>query len=186
MRNHGKDTKVRKMYLTIGNNCDIRANPKSSLQSECHHYVLTVTMAVSPCRILLIRCSPTPHNRFLTTSTRPGERLRIAIVGGGAAGLSSALSLAPLVEKGRQASPIDVFEPGNNKGREIGVGLWSTALEPFRTSQRSSHQMLWEDMTHCGTWVGDVGYRTPNGRWLARRAGPHKSMITWKCRDYCF
>lgn len=75
--------------------------------------------------------------------------MRVAIVGGGAAGLSTALHLSPLVEKGLISSPIDVYEKGikessshNHKtneqesqysgsgsiGRDIGVGLWSTAL----------------------------------------------------------
>jgi 2-polyprenyl-6-methoxyphenol hydroxylase-like FAD-dependent oxidoreductase len=99
--------------------------------------------------------------------------LRIAIVGGGAAGLSSALHLAPLVEKGLVASPIDIYEPSNPKGREIGVGLWSTALEPFRNSTRNSHQLLWEDLTrYYGQWVDRVGYRTPNGSWLAKSQLP--------------
>ena len=119
------------------------------------------------CRLLRLSAR---HRCFSTTSS--GERLRVAIVGGGAAGLSSALHLAPLVEKGLVESPIDVFEPSASKGREIGVGLWSTALEPFRASPRNSHQQLWEDMTHCGRWVGTVGYRTPDGTWLAKSQLP--------------
>ena len=119
------------------------------------------------CRVLRLssrrRC-------FSTTSS--GEHLRVAIVGGGAAGLSSALHLAPLVEKGIVESPIDVFEPTTLKRREIGVGLWSTALEPFRVSPRNSHQLLWKDMTHYGRWVGTVGYRTPDGTWLAKSQLP--------------
>ena len=121
--------------------------------------------------IRLLRMSPTSRRRCFSTSSS-GERLRIAIVGGGCAGLSSALHLAPLVERGLVASPIDVYEPSRNARRDIGVGIWSTALEPFRVSWRQSHQLLWEDMSHSGQWVGAVGYRTPNGEWLARSELP--------------
>jgi len=115
--------------------------------------------------------STSRKSRCFSTSSA-GERLRIAIVGGGAAGLSSALHLAPLVQQGLVASPIDIYEPSRSIGREIGVGLWSTALEPFRVSQRNSHQLLWHDMLHYGTFIKDVGYRTPNGGWLARSELP--------------
>jgi 2-polyprenyl-6-methoxyphenol hydroxylase-like FAD-dependent oxidoreductase len=89
-----------------------------------------------------------------------------------------ALHLAPLVEKGLVASPVDVYEPSTSKGREIGVGLWSTALQPFRSSTRSSHQLLWQDLTHYyGHWVDRVGYRTPNGSWLAKSQLPTPTNI---------
>eukprot|EP00980_Cylindrotheca_fusiformis_P017742 scaffold5586_cov64-Cylindrotheca_fusiformis.AAC.1 len=94
--------------------------------------------------------------------------MRIAIVGGGAAGLSSALHLAPLVAQGHIEGPIDIYESGNTENREIGVGIWSTALDPFRKSKEESHQLVIDEMTRCGSYVGDVGYRTPKGRWLAQ------------------
>ena len=91
----------------------------------------------------------------------------MAIVGAGTAGLSTALHLAPLVSKGLIQSPIDVYEgTPARKGRSIGVGIWSTALEPFRKSDRPSHQVVWDKMTSHGSWVGEVGYRTPKGTWL--------------------
>jgi 2-polyprenyl-6-methoxyphenol hydroxylase-like FAD-dependent oxidoreductase len=102
-----------------------------------------------------------------SNSLPPGERMRIAIVGGGAAGLSAALHLAPLVERGLISSPIDIYEGELPKNRPIGVGLWSTALEPFQHSWRKSHQLVWEDFLHYGRWVGKVGYKSPSGKWLA-------------------
>lgn len=99
-----------------------------------------------------------------------GERLRVAVVGGGCAGLSSALHLAPLVEQGYLASPIDIFDatPSSEKGRPIGVGVWSTGLDPFQVSDRQSHKVVYEEMSRHGTWVGDAGYRTPDGSWLLK------------------
>ncbi|KAL3920867.1 MAG: hypothetical protein SGILL_003044 [Bacillariaceae sp.] len=106
------------------------------------------------------------------------QRLRVAVVGGGAAGLSTALHLAPLVTKGLIAGPIDVYEgeerPSN---REIGVGLWSTALDSFRPQEKEdgtitetieSHELAYRDMIRRGTFVHQVGYRTPRGDWLAK------------------
>lgn len=125
------------------------------------------------CRTSSLRLSRTCSKfRCFSTSSSAGERLRVAIVGGGAAGLSSALHLAPLVERGLVASPIDLYEPSRSVGRDIGVGLWSTALEPFRMSQRPSHQIVWQDMLRSGTFITDVGYRTPNGTWLAKSQLP--------------
>ena len=93
--------------------------------------------------------------------------MRIAIVGGGAAGLSAALHLAPLVEQGCIAGPIDVYTDQQTRARDIGVGIWSTALDPFRQSDRPSHQLVYQCMTEThGSWLGDVGYRTPDGAWL--------------------
>ena len=127
--------------------------------------------------------------------------MRVAIVGGGAAGLSAALHLAPLASAGIIASPVDVFESkslddvhphcdpdyaskyntgdGSNQdkylhtgsgalGRPIGVGLWSTALLPLLDSGRNSHAFLLDELERVGKYVGAVGYRTPNGKWLAR------------------
>lgn len=121
-----------------------------------------------------------------------GERLRIAIVGGGAAGLSTALHLAPLAQSGHVAAPIDVFSTPPQK-RDIGVGLWSTALDPFvgrspsslsspeddDRGVRDSHHMAYRGMTDSGTWVGDVGYRTPNGAWLMKSRLP----TSWEERE---
>jgi 2-polyprenyl-6-methoxyphenol hydroxylase-like FAD-dependent oxidoreductase len=98
---------------------------------------------------------------------RAGERMKVAIVGGGAAGLSAALHLAPLVSNGVIEGPIDVFEPGT-KVRDIGVGIWSTALDSFQNSERDSHQLVYNDMTKHGTFVSDVGYRCPQGHWLVK------------------
>ena len=97
----------------------------------------------------------------------------MAVVGGGVAGLSAALHLAPLVSQGLIQSPIDVYEATPaRKGRSIGVGIWSTALDPFRTSDRPSHQAVWDRMTNSGSWVGKVGYRTPSGNWLVNSKLP--------------
>ena len=94
--------------------------------------------------------------------------MRVAIVGGGAAGLSSALHLAPLVQEGYISGPIDVYDAGKDSGREIGVGIWSTALDPFgRNEDIESHQLVYQDMTQQGIFLRDVGYRTPKGHWLA-------------------
>ena len=97
-------------------------------------------------------------------STASGaDKMRIAIVGGGAAGLSSALHLSPLVEQGKIDGPIDIFDTGTSPRRDIGVGIWSTALEPFRSSSIESHQLVIEEMTKHGEYLRDVGYRTPKG-----------------------
>jgi 2-polyprenyl-6-methoxyphenol hydroxylase-like FAD-dependent oxidoreductase len=108
-----------------------------------------------------------------------GEKLRVAVVGGGCAGLSTALHLAPLVEDGLIAGPIDVFDDtatdrsgGGGGSREIGVGIWSTALDPFRQSSRTSHQLVYQSMSTAGTWLQQVGYRTMNGAWLMKSKLP--------------
>ena len=115
-------------------------------------------------------------SRSRSFSTSPysfkGEKLRVAIVGGGCAGLSSALHLAPLVEQGWIAGPIDVYEEKPVINRDIGVGIWSTALEPFRDSNRTSHKVVYQTMISEGTWLGDVGYRTPDGAWLLKSKLP--------------
>mmetsp|Transcript_26285 Transcript_26285/g.57683 ORF Transcript_26285/g.57683 Transcript_26285/m.57683 type:complete len:705 (+) Transcript_26285:164-2278(+) len=123
-----------------------------------------------------------------------GEKLRVAIVGAGAAGLSVALHLAPLVSQGNlctvdvyEASPENAvhphysrsspsasdvdenFHPGSGStGRPIGVGIWSTALRPFARSGRPSHTKLLKQLELAGKYVGQVGYKTPEGKWLAR------------------
>jgi len=119
-----------------------------------------------------------PSRRRLFSSSSGGERLRVAIVGGGAAGLSSALHLAPLVNQGLIAAPIDVYEPdgADVHNRDIGVGVWSTALDAFHPKQSQlqnkprvdSHELVYQDFLKKGTFVTEVGYRTPKGHWLAR------------------
>lgn len=113
-------------------------------------------------------CCVLSSRLFSTESTsRKGEQLRVAVVGGGAAGLSAALHLAPLVESGCLASPIDVYDAGRPR-RSIGVGIWSSAIDPFHQNPRISHQMAYNLMTDNGSWLGDVGYRTPSGAWLMK------------------
>lgn len=140
--------------------------------------------------------------RFFSQSTsHDPPKLRVAIIGGGASGLSAALHLAPLVSKGLIAKPIHVYEKSsleqqdshiqktNNGeqndvhhpndvnfttgtgvfGRDIGVGIWNTALEPFKkTHGRKSHLQLIEQLEEMGQYVGEVGYRTPKGKWLTK------------------
>jgi 2-polyprenyl-6-methoxyphenol hydroxylase-like FAD-dependent oxidoreductase len=131
-------------------------------------------------RLLLRRVSPgslkQQHHqrawRYLSSSSisGTGEKLRVAVVGGGCAGLSSALHLAPLVDLGLISSPIDIYDtPSPKDGREIGVGIWSTALDPFLSSDRASHRFVYDEMVNKhGSWLGDVGYRAPNGAWLTK------------------
>ena len=144
-------------------------------------------------------------------------KLRVAIVGGGAAGMTTALHLSPLVAAGLIQGPIDVYEANNVKkcnkfrtsghtetnseggkqnysgsgalGRQIGVGIWSTAWWPFLRSlekslsssssaslndrvkeqkNRQSYKTLLKDLEACGSYVKDVGYRQPNGSWLVK------------------
>ncbi len=167
------------------------------------------------------------------------HQLRIAIVGGGAAGMAAALHLSPLVAAGLVCGPIDVYEssmlddtsksannnnnnynnnsdqqrcsgneghgrgkqvyPGSGAvGRDIGVGLWSSAWWPFLKSvkvgissslledhgdatalsslvnkvqkekNRLSYRALLQDLEACGSYVGNVGYRTPDGSYLVK------------------
>lgn len=116
------------------------------------------------------------RGRRMFTSRSAGERLRVAVVGGGAAGLATALHLAPLVGAGLIAGPVDVFDAADRPSREIGVGVWSTALDPFRDSDVDSHQLVYDDMTKHGTFVREVGYRTPRGDWLAESCLDGKHM----------
>lgn len=94
------------------------------------------------------------------------------------------------------------YYPGSGAlGRDIGVGIWSTAWWPFLSSlhqgllshehepssnscqssssssvansleqqkNRQSYQTLLQDLEACGSYVKDVGYRTPNGSWLVK------------------
>ena len=150
-------------------------------------------------------------------SNKANSRLRVAVVGGGAAGMTTALHLSPLVASGLIQGPIDVYEANNVKksnklrtsghtkstsiggkqlysgsgalGRDIGVGIWSTAWWPFLRSlekglssgnnaednnnkdtnkNRQSYKALLKDLEACGSYVKDVGYRSPNGSWLVK------------------
>jgi len=174
---------------------------------------------VGPMYLRLLRHHISPHPTtkhlayyapasFSTTSagtTESRDKLRVAIVGGGVSGLSLALHLAPLAERGLIAQPIDLYErsslnsvhpherggdyggaardenfhPGTGAiGRDIGVGVWHTALEPFlhlhpstgkvKARPREGHINMIEKLMDLGQWVGAVGYRIPSGRWLTR------------------
>mmetsp|Transcript_44726 Transcript_44726/g.50145 ORF Transcript_44726/g.50145 Transcript_44726/m.50145 type:complete len:558 (-) Transcript_44726:52-1725(-) len=97
-----------------------------------------------------------------------GERLRVAVVGGGVAGLATALHLAPLVNAGLIGGPIDVYDAADQSSSTIGVGIWSTALDGFRDSKDvASHQIVYNDMIRNGTFSKGVGFRSPRGDWLA-------------------
>ncbi|KAL7575947.1 hypothetical protein ACA910_000743 [Epithemia clementina (nom. ined.)] len=112
-----------------------------------------------------------------TGSSSRSDKLRVAVVGGGCAGLATALHLAPLVEEGYIASPIDIFDANDSDkiGRDIGIGVWTTALDPFLYSPRDSHQTLYQELTQTriSTWLDYVGYRTPKGEWLMLSKLPH-------------
>ena len=133
-------------------------------------------------------------------------KLRVAIVGGGVAGLSTALHLAPLASAGLISSPIHIYESAteedpfhdknynkasststnnnnsnnnsNNNdiysgsgchGRDVGVGIWSSAVSPFtQYNHRQSHSQFLNHIQEKGRWVNQVGYRTPDGSWLAQ------------------
>jgi 2-polyprenyl-6-methoxyphenol hydroxylase-like FAD-dependent oxidoreductase len=127
--------------------------------------------------------------RYVSTKTREKETgknlLRISIVGGGATGLSAALHLAPLVDRGIIARPIHLYESKSlsdcrTHARSIGVGIWSTALEPFTKPTthdsnqnesltiRPTHAQVVRALENFGTYLRDVGYRTPDGSWLVK------------------
>ena len=131
------------------------------------------------------RRSPAPplslcHRLSFSAST--SEPLGVAIVGAGVSGQAAALHLAPLVSAGL-LRPVHVYEAGPRpggvrrrrgaggtgaEGRSVGVGLWSTALAPFAGTGRASHADLLRRLEEDGSYVGRVGYRTPEGAWLAR------------------
>ena len=203
------------------------------------------TTGLRNCNVRSMSSSPTGDAINDTPSSSSNHnKLRIAVVGGGAAGMTAALHLSPLVAAGLIHGPIDVYEstavkrikkqqdvntntvtrnntssssghtesgehggkqllPGSGAlGRDIGVGIWSTAWWPFLKSlqlgmqtsivgdannndgdsnsyddislqlqkekNRQSYQTLLQDLEACGSYVGDVGYRTPNGSWLVK------------------
>ena len=116
-----------------------------------------------------------------TTDNSANQLLRIAIVGNGAAGMTTALHLAPLVAKGL-IDTVDMYGVSKPR-RDIGVGIWSTAIDPFvnhkttttsdeTLQRRPSHEWLYQQLTSHGSFVGPVGYRTPNGAWLMKSQLP--------------
>lgn len=149
----------------------------------------------SPTRRLLIgsfHCHRLFSNATKDLQKNEHTKIRVAIIGAGASGMSTALHLAPLAKRGLIEMPIDIYEksspsdvhphekqaetgadedfhPGSgNIGREIGIGIWSTALSPFLKSGSSTHSELIEDLEEKGQYVGNVGYRTPSGKWLTK------------------
>lgn len=116
------------------------------------------------------------QRRCLSSAARAEtENLRIAIVGAGCAGLSTALNLVPLVSRGL-IERIDIHEKLSKEnhsqiGKDLGIGLWSTALSSFMSSdcKRKSYSDLCDSLIfEHGRWAKDVGYRTPKGNWLAK------------------
>lgn len=84
--------------------------------------------------------SPLPARAFSSNDAAnniddtSNDQLRIAIVGGGASGMTAALHLAPLVAAGLIQGPIDVYEStiikkknsgANNQGHQGGNVEWS-------------------------------------------------------------
>ena len=118
------------------------------------------------------------HRTFSSeeSSDFTGERLRVAVVGGGAAGMATALHLAPLAQAGLISGPVDIYDAGAEHSSPIGVGIWSTALNGFRDSKDvESHQIAYNTMVKKGTFSEKVGFRSPRGDWLAESnlAGDH-------------
>lgn len=102
--------------------------------------------------------------------------MRVAVVGGGAAGMATALHLAPLVQAGMISGPVDIYDAGGHQSSPIGVGIWSTALNAFRDSKNvESHQIAYNTMVEKGSFSEKVGFRSPRGDWLAESnlAGDH-------------
>mmetsp|Transcript_25486 Transcript_25486/g.42052 ORF Transcript_25486/g.42052 Transcript_25486/m.42052 type:complete len:671 (+) Transcript_25486:175-2187(+) len=175
------------------------------------HKTSSLSIRLPDLRSFSATTSAASHN---DDNEKENSRLRVAIVGGGAAGMTTALHLSPLVASGLIKGPIDVYEANNVKksnkfrtsghttsstseggkqlysgsgalGRDIGVGIWSTAWWPFLRSlekglsscsadnndtnkNRQSYKALLKDLEACGSYVKDVGYRSPDGSWLVK------------------
>ena len=125
-----------------------------------------------------IPCRRICKRRHFSSLDSSGERLKVAVVGGGAAGMASALHLAPLVKAGLICGPVDIYDVGGQQedSSPIGVGIWSTALNGFRDSTDvESHQIAYNTMVEKGSFSEKVGFRSPRGDWLAESnlAGDH-------------
>jgi 2-polyprenyl-6-methoxyphenol hydroxylase-like FAD-dependent oxidoreductase len=112
--------------------------------------------------------------RCLSTPASPSP-LRVAVVGAGVAGCSVALHLAPLVKQGSVAR-VDLYDDdsnGSGSKNDIGVGIWTTGLDPFQERRCPSHEFVYNQIAHYhGTWLQNVGYRTPAGAWLMQSSLP--------------
>jgi 2-polyprenyl-6-methoxyphenol hydroxylase-like FAD-dependent oxidoreductase len=99
--------------------------------------------------------------------------MNIAIVGGGVAGLSTALLLsqAPAVQ-----SILLLEKPCAPPS--IQVGLWSTALEAVKRTNPA----LVHDLVRSGRFVSTAGYRSPQGNWLLRTTLPPHGNVSYLCR----
>ena len=95
--------------------------------------------------------------------------MRLAVVGAGVAGSATAHAVSQLVsrdlvseillvERHRLGQPA---APGAPDTPDVGVGLWSNALRRLDASTRQS-------LEDRGRYIGSVGYRSGDGRWLAR------------------
>lgn len=137
----------------------------------------------------------TPPRRTMTSvAGNPSQehKLKVAIIGGGPAGLCAALHLAPLVSNGIIQAPIDVYEAKSScldtqeQTDTIGVGLWSTAIVPFLTSHansygehRPSYQLLLQQLVSVGCFVANVGYRTSNGSWITQTTLSSHNLLAY-------
>jgi Fe-S cluster assembly iron-binding protein IscA len=147
----------------------IDAFTRSLIFSAKHHQQRQLSLPSSSLSLSAAAVSSSTRIFRRHTSTKSSkERLRVAVVGGGAAGLAAALHLAPLVTQGLIGGPIDIYDSEERpSNREIGIGIWSTALDCFQKDSIDSHQLVYNDMIKHGTFVQEVGYRSPNGSWLA-------------------
>ena len=207
------------LYRVLSGRTTVLCSPPSSITIQKHN---VKSSTISYALRSFSASSATTHNDDDNIGNETG-RLRVAIVGGGAAGMTTALHLSPLVAAGLIHGPIDLYEANNVKknkklktsghtsgktdggkqlyagsgalGRHIGVGIWSTAWWPFLRSlekglsssssgnthnnttvanivreqkNRQSYKTLLQDLEACGSYVKDVGYRSPNGTWLVK------------------
>ena len=165
----------RRILPLVGRKLYRRSRPRSttSTAASASSSSFDASGAGIPCRHCedRKRFSSTSGERQSSSSSSPlfpGDRLRVAVVGGGAAGLATALHLAPLVNAGLIDGPVDVYEAGGKDPSPIGVGIWSTALYGFRDSREvESHQIAYNTMVEKGSFSEQVGFRSPRGDWLA-------------------